>query len=76
MSGRIIDARGMRCPLPIIESAKAIRGMGDSESFILQSDDPATHNDLIAWARMTGHRIEALGNDEFLIVAVKPAANN
>jgi tRNA 2-thiouridine synthesizing protein A len=72
MSHRVIDCRGMRCPLPIIETAKQIREMADAEEFVLQSDDPATHNDLIAWARMTGHHVASLGNDEYLITAVKP----
>jgi TusA-related sulfurtransferase len=62
----------MRCPLPIIETAKEIRNMSNADAFILLSDDPATHNDLIAWARMTGHKIEARGNDEYLVIAVKP----
>ena len=42
----------MRCPLPIINLAKAMKV--DDEVTLL-SDDPATLPDLTAWARMTGN---------------------
>jgi TusA-related sulfurtransferase len=64
---KIIDCLGMRCPLPIIVSAKTIVGMKDGESFTLLSDDPATHLDLTAWSRMTGNESHAEGNNQFTI---------
>jgi TusA-related sulfurtransferase len=54
----------MRCPLPIINLARAIKH--DSE-IILLSDDPATLADLSAWSRMTGHSFEIIGPDKYLV---------
>ncbi|MBC7463960.1 MAG: sulfurtransferase TusA family protein [Actinobacteria bacterium] len=71
MTLKTIDCRGMRCPLPIIETAKVIRVLLDGEKFLLLSDDPATQTDLIAWARMTGHHVEIRAAHEFIVTANK-----
>ncbi|MEI8066298.1 MAG: sulfurtransferase TusA family protein [Actinomycetes bacterium] len=67
MSGEIVDARGKRCPLPIIELAQALKIINIGESLTLLSDDPATVADLTAWARMTRNEVEQEGDFEFLV---------
>jgi tRNA 2-thiouridine synthesizing protein A len=62
-----LDCRGMRCPLPIIHLARAIKDVNADEQVILRSDDPATEPDLRAWSRMTGHHFEKIAETEFLI---------
>jgi TusA-related sulfurtransferase len=57
----------MRCPLPIITSAKAIKEMNDGDSITLLSDDPATRVDLAAWSRMTGNESRSDGENRFTI---------
>ena len=59
-----LNCLGMRCPLPIINLARAIKH--DSE-IILLSDDPATLADLSAWSRMTGNPFEIIGPDKYLV---------
>lgn len=66
-----INCLGMRCPLPIIESAKAIKDIEIGESLSLLSDDPATEPDLRAWGRMTGNVIEKVNQTQFLITKSK-----
>jgi tRNA 2-thiouridine synthesizing protein A len=63
-----IDARGLRCPQPIIELGKKIAEINSGEELVLYSDDPATEPDLSAWARMTGNRYSKIENQKFLIV--------
>lgn len=62
-----IDCTGMLCPLPIIETARAIRKIENGQAITLLADDPATEPDLVAWARMTGNKIEVLAASKFLI---------
>jgi len=64
---KIIDSRGKRCPIPIIECAQAIRELAAGESIELLSDDPATLPDLIAWGRMTENLVAAQGPETFHI---------
>ena len=62
-----VDARGMRCPIPIIELAKVIRTLNINEEILLLSDDPATSPDVQAWARMTGNLVVEYGQYRFRI---------
>jgi len=62
-----IDARGLRCPQPIIELGKSIAELSMGEQITLLSDDPATEPDLRAWVRMTGNDYLKLAESTFLI---------
>ena len=64
---REINCLGMRCPIPIIECAKALACLEVGDSLILISDDPATYPDLKAWSRMTGNGVSPLALHKFLI---------
>lgn len=59
-----LDCRGMRCPIPIIKLAQAIK---DHTEVNLWSDDPATLPDLRAWARMSGNTFEITGENNYLV---------
>ena len=62
-----IDARGLRCPQPIIELSKEVTFMQAGDQVILHSDDPATEPDLVAWSRMTGNVFDKKSKDLFVI---------
>lgn len=63
----ILDCLGKRCPLPIIELAKALADKSVGFKLTLLSDDPASQPDLIAWARMTGNSVETSEANTFQI---------
>jgi tRNA 2-thiouridine synthesizing protein A len=63
----ILDCLGKRCPLPIIELAKALTDKPLGFEVTLLSDDPASAPDLIAWARMTGNSVETIDTKTFKI---------
>ena len=63
----ILDCLGKRCPLPIIELAKALADKPIGFTLTLLSDDPASKPDLIAWARMTGNSVETSETNTFQI---------
>lgn len=65
---QILDCRGKRCPLPIIEVAGAIKNIEVNQAIELLSDDPASKPDLIAWGRMTSHRVSEIGIDRYLVI--------
>ena len=64
----ILDCLGKRCPLPVIELAKALSDKPIGFEITLLSDDPASAPDLIAWARMTGNSAEASELNTFKVV--------
>ena len=58
-AGVLVDARGLRCPLPVIRLAQAARDLEDGAVLILWATDPAAEHDVPAWARMRGHAVES-----------------
>jgi tRNA 2-thiouridine synthesizing protein A len=50
-----VDARGLRCPLPVIRLAAAAATAPAGTVVTLLSTDPAAEPDVAAWCRMRGH---------------------
>ncbi|MBE7702217.1 sulfurtransferase TusA family protein [Oerskovia sp. Sa1BUA8] len=53
----LVDARGLRCPLPVIRLAAAARDRDPGDVLTVWSTDPAARHDVPAWARMRGHTV-------------------
>ena len=51
----ILDCRGLRCPMPILRTKKAIAMMKSGQILEVQSTDTGTKNDLPSVARRAGH---------------------
>lgn len=58
----VVDARGLRCPAPIIRLAGVAREAAPGTVLAVWWTDPAARHDIPAWARMRGH--EVLGTIE------------
>jgi TusA-related sulfurtransferase len=54
MSRLDVDCRGMPCPRPIIELARAIAGVAVGDTVAVTADDAAAAVDVQAWCRMRG----------------------
>ncbi|MFC8504549.1 sulfurtransferase TusA family protein [Pedococcus sp. NPDC057267] len=51
----VVDARGLRCPLPVIRLAQRARDAAPGTELEVWSTDPAAAADVPAWCRMRGH---------------------
>jgi len=49
-----LDCRGVPCPRPIIELARAVTEVGVGDTVAVTADDPAARVDVAAWCRMRG----------------------
>ena len=47
-----LDCRGVPCPRPIIELAKAVAQVEVGDTVAVTADDPAARVDVEAWCRM------------------------
>lgn len=54
-----IDARGMRCPWPVIRLARAIRD--GAESVLILADDPIAPGEIAALGKAQGWTVDAAG---------------
>lgn len=52
-----LDARGLKCPLPVIRLARLAQGRPAGTVLHVLADDPAAEADIPAWARMRGHEV-------------------
>ncbi|MCA2212490.1 sulfurtransferase TusA family protein [Jidongwangia harbinensis] len=60
-----LDCLGRRCPLPIIELAKAVRTVEVGDVVRVLADDPAAANDIAAWCRMKGQELVSAADTAF-----------
>lgn len=51
----LIDARGRRCPVPILDLARRIGDVPVGALITVEADDPAARPDIQAWCRMRSH---------------------
>ncbi len=59
---RTLDCYGLLCPVPIIQTAKAIKEMNKGEVLEVVSTDKGIKEDMPAWCRQTGQKF--LGVEE------------
>ena len=57
MAEKIIDCRGMMCPQPIMETARAVKAAASGDIIIVQSTDEGFYNDIKAWCGKTGNEL-------------------
>ena len=53
---------GLSCPMPLLKTKKAIKGMQSGQIIEIISSDPGTKNDLPGFAKKAGH--EYLGEKD------------
>lgn len=58
-----IDARGTKCPRPIIELAKARRQLDAGATIVILADDVAFESDVKAWCETTGNALDSFSSD-------------
>jgi cysteine desulfurase len=54
---RSVDSRGRRCPLPILDLARALPALTIGAEITVLADDPAAASDIAAWCRMRGQEL-------------------
>ena len=65
-SGKTLDARGLFCPSPVMQTNVELSKMKVGEILTVLADDPAAEDDIANWARRLGHEVikmEKNGNE-------------
>ncbi|WP_106269537.1 sulfurtransferase TusA family protein [Isoptericola halotolerans] len=60
----VVDARGLRCPLPVIRLAERAQELPSGTELTVLATDPAAQHDVPAWARLRGHTVIAAQTHE------------
>lgn len=74
---RLLDARHLLCPIPVIRTQDAVAELDDGDELEVLATDPGALHDIPAWCRIHGHTLVSAGtaNDEIAIrirVAKRP----
>ena len=54
---KTIDAKGQKCPMPVLLSARSIKAMSPGEVLVIEATDGGSRSDIPAWARDTGNEL-------------------
>jgi len=57
---KVLDLKGLLCPMPVVKMAKAIKEIGVGQTIEAFATDPGVIADIPAWARSTGHELVTL----------------
>jgi len=72
---KVVDARAMACPGPLLEAKKAIGGIAIGQTLEILSGDKGSREDIPAWCAKQGHEflgfLERQGHDSLFVVRRK-----
>ncbi|MDH3335816.1 MAG: sulfurtransferase TusA family protein [Rhodospirillaceae bacterium] len=57
MATQTLDTKGMNCPLPILKTKKAIKGLSAGDTLEVLSTDPGSVKDFEAFCKSTGNKL-------------------
>ncbi len=57
----VLDCRGLVCPLPLMKTQQALRGLQVGQALEVLATDPQFQLDLESWARQAGYEVVPLG---------------
>lgn len=57
MADKVLDAKGLNCPLPILKAKKALKDMTEGQVLEVLSTDPGSVADFQAFCRTTGNEL-------------------
>lgn len=62
-SDKVLDAKGLACPMPIVKTKKAIDQLLSGQILEIHTTDKGAKNDLTAWAKSGGHELLKQADD-------------
>lgn len=71
---KVLDAKGMACPMPIVKTKKAMKEINSGEVLEVHATDQGSKSDLTAWAKSGGHELlKDIEEDDVLKFWIKKA---
>ena len=72
-AAEIIDARGLKCPLPVLKAEKRLRALAPGQRLTLFADDPVARVDIPLLCRRGGHGCTIARQGEALAFTITKA---
>ena len=65
-----LDAKKLKCPMPIIKISKAMKDMNEGDKLEVYATDPVFVPDVKAWCRKTGNELISIEEGESFAKAI------
>ena len=76
-SDKKVDAKGLKCPQPLMLAKKAFHDMETGQVILLEATDPHTDLDLEVWCERFGHVIQlSLEEDNIFYFIIQKGNTN
>ncbi|SES68889.1 TusA-related sulfurtransferase [Salinibacillus kushneri] len=56
-ANKVLDAKGLACPMPIVKTKKAIEELNSGEILEIHATDKGAKSDLAAWVKSGNHEL-------------------
>lgn len=53
----VIDAKGLRCPMPVIKLQQAIRNAASGDTLTIECTDMGAEKDISSWCKVNKHQM-------------------
>ena len=66
VADQVLDSRDVSCPMPIIQTAQALKELESGQTLLVLASDPGFEPDIKAWSSRTGNTLlssERRGNE-------------
>lgn len=63
MSEHLLDAKGLKCPLPVLKARKAMKPLAVGDSLRVEATDPSAVKDFASFCETTGHELVESAQD-------------
>jgi tRNA 2-thiouridine synthesizing protein A len=74
MSDKLLDTKGLRCPLPVLRARKAMKDMDPGQVIEIHATDPGSVQDFHAFCETTGHALlDSRRDGEVFIFEIRKA---
>ncbi len=67
---RVLDVKGLRCPLPVIKARMALNEMAEGEIVTVLATDQASNIDIRHLCNITGHELMDVGEEDGVLTFV------
>lgn len=70
MSEHHLDAKGLKCPLPVLKAAKRMKALAAGETLKVEATDPSAPGDFRNYCETSGNELVSLERGEELVTIV------
>lgn len=65
MSAIFVDAKGLKCPMPVIKLQQQVRKSQPDEIITIACTDPGAEKDISSWCRVNKHELITVENTDY-----------